>query len=223
MCSQIANRHVINQAHQTTRIQQQTDEPAGAACGLSLHPEFPSSGGRLPVPEERRARTKSTRKSATTAQTGAMQSRQNAYPPSSDSRPKPSKTAAEMPPAARPLSPQPTTSEYSRRHGAAEAREGCRKRHSPPSSRGTRSRGGDYEAGGERDGWCGWKRAEHVARARRWVGTGKSARPPGVCGDLRRVGERRKKDDFAGRVIFPSLRLRGAWVSNVTYRPAGWR
>jgi hypothetical protein len=65
--------------NQTTRIQQQTDETAGAACGLSLHPEFLSGGGR--IPEERRAGTKSTRKPAATVQTGAMRSRHNGYPP----------------------------------------------------------------------------------------------------------------------------------------------
>jgi hypothetical protein len=51
---------------------------------VSLHPEFLSSGGRLPEGTAR-----GTHQIHHTVQTGAMQSRQNAYPPSGDSRPKP--------------------------------------------------------------------------------------------------------------------------------------
>ena len=127
------------------------------------------------------------------------------YPASGVSRPKPSKTDAEMAPTARPLSPQPTTMKHSRRHGAAEARESCRKRHSPPSSRGTRSRGGDSKAGGERGGW---KRAEHVGA--RGGGCGwESARPLGVVG-ICAVSASGGRGRLCGARVFPSFRLRGA-------------
>jgi hypothetical protein len=96
--------------------------------------------------------------------------------------------------------------EYSRRHGAAEAREGRRRRRSPPSSRPGRqgSRSGVSEAGGEPGGW---KRAEHVV-ARRWVGVRPSVRRPGVVGICAVSASGRKRTTLRGACFY--FRLRGA-------------